>query len=98
MENFLNDYIRFISTILIFLIMILSFLALCINSGDGIHIIVVLILYSFIVICCKINYGNIFTQNIPILNYTQESEPNQNLNTSRTWSNELQKQVSIDCQ
>ena len=80
MENFLNDYIKFISSILIFLIMILSFIALLINDNDGGHIILVIIIYAVVVICCKISFGDICTQNVPILDYTPSSESNQNLN------------------
>ena len=78
MDTFLNDYIKFIFIILIFLIMILSFIALLINDNDGLHVILVIIIYAFIVICCKLNYGNC-THNLPILDYyTSDSESNLN--------------------
>lgn len=95
------DYIKFIITILIFLIMILSFVSLFISDDGGIHIILVIIIYAIVAICCRINFSDIITPHLLHTFNNNESELNQNSNKIKATKvnniNELDPNYSSEC-
>ena len=97
-----SDYIKFIISFLILLIMILSFVSLFISEDDGgIHIVLVIIIYTMVAICCRINFSEVLTPHLLHTLNNNESELNQNSDKIKAIKvnniKELDPNYSRDC-